>query len=131
MARDDEKLQEIREAFEVDEAAWLPIRAEGKTDMEFVAGRPFTQKDLDARKNRPTIAPDELAQYRNQVINLLMANPRGAKFAPTGSGASKKGAQFYQKKWREIEYRSKAPRAYVQAADNALQRSYGFVRVTA
>jgi hypothetical protein len=70
-----------------------------------------------------------MGQYFNQVINALRANPRGAKFSPTGNGANDKTARFYQNKWREIEYRSHAQEAYISAAENAIQRSYGFVRV--
>lgn len=122
-------IEDIRESYEYDTNNWQDIRAEAKKDMRFVAGDPWDDADKKARKDRPTVAPDELSQYRNAVINALMANPRGARFAPTGNGANDKGAEFYQKKWREIEYRSHASQHYLTAADNALQRSYGFVRV--
>lgn len=122
-------LKDLREAYEYDTNNWSAIRAEAKKDMRFVAGDPWDDVDKKARKDRPTVAPDELSQYRNAVINALMANPRGAKFAPTGNGANDKAAEFYAKKWREIEYRSQASQHYLNAADNALQRSYGFVRV--
>lgn len=122
-------LQDIREEYEYDTTNWQDIRAEAKKDMRFVAGDPWDDTDKAARKNRPTVAPEELSQYRNAVINALMSNPRGARFAPTGNGANEKTAAFYQKKWREIEYRSHGTQHYLTAADNALQRSYGFARV--
>lgn len=122
-------LEELREAYAYDTNGWQEIRREAKKDMRFVAGDPWDEEDKKARKNRPTVAPEELSQYRNAVINALMSNPRGARFAPVGNGANDKGAEFYQKKWREIEYRSHASQHYLTAADNALQRSYGFVRV--
>lgn len=125
----DDILTQIREAYEYDTNGWEDIRKEAKKDMRFVGGDPWDEADKKARKNRPTVAPEELSQYRNAVINALMANPRGARFAPTGNGANDKAAEVYAKKWREIEYRSHASQHYLTAADNALQRSYGFVRV--
>lgn len=126
----DADVVEIRESYEYDTNNWQDIRAEAKIDMQYVSGNPWDEDDKKRRKNRPTVAPEEMSQYRNQVINALMANPRGGKFAPVGNGANDKTAEFYQNKWREIEYRSHATHAYNLAADNALQRSYGFVKVS-
>jgi hypothetical protein len=125
----DDLLVEIRERYPYAKDAWADVRKEGATDMAYVSGNPWTPDDDKQRKDRPTVAPEEMSQYRNQVINALMANPRGMKFSATGNGANDKGAQFYNNKAREIEYRSHAKLAYLTAADCALQRSYGFVRV--
>jgi hypothetical protein len=125
----DSLLEQIREEYEYDSNNWAGIRAKRRRTCSLWRAIPGPKADKNARKDRPTVAPDELSQYRNAVINALMANPRGARFAPTGNGANDKGAEFYQKKWREIEYRSHASQHYLTAADNALQRSYGFVRV--
>jgi hypothetical protein len=125
----DALIQEIRDRFEYAKAAWQDIRTEGAKDMRFVAGDPWDQADKDQRKDRPTVAPEEMGQYFNQVVNNLRANPRGMRFTPRGNGASPEGARFYQNKARETEYRSHAKIAYIAAAENAIQRSYGFVRV--
>lgn len=127
----DDILQEIRERKDYATNGWQDIRKEGATDMQFVSGDPWDDDDKKHRKGRPTIAPEEMGQYFNQVINQLWANPRGMKFAPTGNGASEAGARFYQNKAREIEYRSHAKIAYITAAADAIQRSYGFVRIAA
>ena len=124
-------LTDLIERHEYHTTSWQPTRAEAEIDMAFVAGNPWTVDDDVQRKGRPTIAPEEMGQYFNQVINQLWANPRGMKFAPQGGGASEAGARFYQNKAREIEYRSHAKVAYITAAADAIQRSYGFVRVTA
>lgn len=121
--------KDIREAYDTDDNAWDPVRTEAKLDMRFVAGNPWTKADEEQRANRPTVANEEMGQYFNQVINGLMANPRGMKFSPVGNGANDEGAKFYQNKAREIEYRSNASVQYVTAATNAIQRGYGFVRV--
>lgn len=127
---DSDILKELRDRKEAAEAGWLEIRTEAEKDMAFVGGNPWTADDLKQRKDRPTVAPEEMSQYRNQVINGLMANPRGMKFSPTGNGANDKGATFYMNKARETEYRSHAALAYITAAQNAIERSYGFVKLS-
>lgn len=124
-------LDDLLDRHEYHQTKWQDSRTEAETDMRFVAGNPWDADDETHRKGRPTIAPEEMGQYFNQVINQLWANPRGMKFAPRGGGASEAGARFYQNKAREIEYRSHAKVAYITAAADAIQRSYGFVRVVA
>lgn len=127
----DKLLTEIREAFDYDWDQTRTIRDEAKTDMRYVAGDPWDPADRAARESagRPCLALDELNQYFNQVINDVRANPRAMKFAPTGSGATDKTAEFYANKAREIEYRSRGQIVYTTAFENAVQRGYGFCRV--
>lgn len=127
----DDILKEIRDRKDFARTGWQDIRKEAATDMQFVAGNPWSADDDKQRKGRPTIAPEEMGQYFNQVINHLWANPRGMKFAPVGNGANDDGARFYQNKAREIEYRSHAKIAYTTAASDAIQRSYGYMRIVA
>lgn len=122
-------LKEIRERHEYAKNEWADIRKEAAKDMQFVKGNPWDDDDLEIREDRPTIAPEEMSQYRNQVTNALRGNPRGIKFQPAGGGADANTAQFYQDKAREIEYRSHAPEHYIGAAENVLQRSYGYWRI--
>lgn len=127
----DDILKEITERKDYTTNAWADIRKEAATDMQYVSGDPWDDDDKKQRKGRPTIAPEEMGQYFNQVINQLWANPRGVKFAPVGNGASAETARFYENKAREIEYRSHAKIAYITAASDAIQRSYGSVRIKA
>lgn len=129
MAKSDDLLEEIRSRYEYTKTAWSDIRDEGAKDMRFVSGDPWDDDDKKQREDRPTVAPEEMGQYFNQVINQLRANPRGMHFHPSGNGATPAGARFYQNKARETEYRSHAKIAYIAAAENAIQRSYGFLRV--
>lgn len=126
----DDVLKELLERKAYSESNWQPIRDEAETDMRFVGGDPWDDKDRILRKGRPTIAPEEMAQYFNHVINNLRANPRGMNFTPVGNGANDDGARWYQNKAREVEYRSHAEVAYLTAAENAIQRSYGYCRLT-
>lgn len=125
----DDKVKEIVERLTETQNDWQDNHKEAATDMAYVGGDPWTTDDRTARGNRPTIAPDELTQYRNQVINVLRSNPRGMKFTPRGNGANDAGARFYQNKAREVEYRSQGTMWFLNAAENALERGYGYVRI--
>lgn len=125
----DKDVKTIRERYDYAKREWADIRREGALDMRYVGGQPFDEDDLEDREDRPTIAPEEMSQYRNQVTNALRGNPRGIKYQPAGNGADHKSAEFYQNKAREIEYRSHAVEAYIGAAENVLQRSYGYFKI--
>jgi hypothetical protein len=125
----DDILTEIREQHTAAKDGIQDIHKEGATNMKFVGGNPWNADDDKIRKDRPTVAPEEMGQYFNQVINQLRMNPRAMRFVPNGNGASEAGATFYQNKARETEYRSKAQIAYIMAAENAIQRGYGYVKL--
>lgn len=129
--KDDELLKEIRDRYDYATEAWRKIREEAAKDMRYVAGDPWEPKERKAREEagRPCISLDEINQYTNQVINQLRAKRRGVTFSANGEGASEQTAEFYQDKWREIEYRSKAQIVYTTAAQNAIERGYGFCRI--
>jgi hypothetical protein len=126
---DDLLSKEIRPRFDYAESEWSHIHKEADEDMQFVAGNPWTDDDEKQRKGRPTVAPDELHQYYNQVINDVRSNPRGIKCQPQGNGANDETAEFYQNKFREIEQRSKAQIVYTTAFQNTIHQSFGFCRV--
>jgi hypothetical protein len=124
-------LKEIRERYDYATEAWRKIREEASKDMRYVAGDAWDPKERKARQDagRPCISLDEISQYTNQVINQLRAKRRGVMFSANGDGADEKTAEFYADKWREVEYRSKAQIVYTTAAQNAIERSYGFCRL--
>lgn len=132
MSNDNEALlKELRARYDYALSVWEPIRRNGARNMMFVAGDPWEPAERKARQDagRPCISLDEINQYTNQVINQLRAKRRGVTFSANGNGASEKTAEFYQDKWREIEYRSKAQIVYTTAAQNAIERGYGFCRL--
>jgi hypothetical protein len=130
---DDDRLDEIKDRYLDATREWAAIREEGAKDMCAVAGDPWDPKDRQARKDagRPCLALDELGQYTNQVINDLRSNKRGIVVTPTGAGANDLTAKVRQGKIRDIEYQSNATQAYTTMAENAIQRGYGFLRITA
>ncbi len=128
----DSKAKELREWFAYADTEWADIRREAATDMKYVSGNPWDPRERAQReaKKRPVLTFDELGQYINQVVNEVRANPVAVKFSPVGQGASEQSAEWYANKMREVEYRSNAQVHYTTAFQNAVERSYGFVRVT-
>ena len=127
----DQDIQELRQQFADDTAEWQSIRDEGSKDMRYVSGDTWSDTDRQQREKakRPCLNLDELSQYTNQGINQLRSNKRAVKFSPVGDGANEQTAEFYADLMRDIEYRSQGQTAYITAAENMFQRSYGFCRV--
>jgi hypothetical protein len=132
-ADDKTLLAEIRRRWTYAADAWREIREEGATDMRYVAGDPWDPKDRKARVDagRPCLSLDELGQYVNQLINDVRQNERAIKVTPIGDGANEHTARVRADLIRQIEYRSNAQQAYTTTFENAVQRSFGFHRVTA
>lgn len=130
---DESLLEEIRENRTRADAAFHDIRKEGATDIQYVAGKVWTDADKEQRGNRPMVSLDELGQYVNQLINEVRLNKRAIKVTSVsvdlGSRAEKL-AEARANLIRQIEYRSNAPQqAYTTMFESAVQRSYGWLRV--
>lgn len=133
--RDDQILEAALDRYAVASNEWAETRDEATKDMRVLTGGVWAAMQPEAAKqrdkaNRPMIAPDELGQYVNQVVNAVRANPLGMQYSPTGNGANDAGARFYEAKFREIEYRSHAKLANTIAFENAVQQSFGFTRIS-
>jgi hypothetical protein len=130
---DEEVLEELKARYTYATNAWKDIRKEAQTDMRYVSGDPWAEKDRKAREaaGRPCLSLDELGQFVNQIINDVRQNKRGIKVAPKGEGANDKSAELRQDLIREIEYRSNGQQAYTTMFENAVQRSYGYLRIKA
>lgn len=127
----DDFLKDLRDNCASDEGEWHPIRTEGQKDIKFIGGDPWDaeEKRYRASKGRLCLSFDELGQYTNQAINDLFQNKRAIKVTPISSGASDKEAELRADAIRQIEYRSNAQQAYTVMFENAIQRSFGWVRV--
>lgn len=130
--KDAALLKEIRERYAAADAAWRPLREERRTDMRYVCGDPWSEKDRKAREDafRPCISHDELSQYVNAVVNNARQNKRGIKFSPSGAGADDNTAMLREDLVRTIEYRSQAQSAYITAYQQCVEGSYGFFRLS-
>jgi hypothetical protein len=130
---DEKVLEELRERRLYASSEWHDIREAAKLDMLYISGDPWPKKDRQVREEagRPCVTVDELGQYVNQVINDLRQNKRGIKVTAQGNGANDQTALFRQGKIRDTEYRSNAQQAYTTMAQDAIQRSYGYLRIRA
>lgn len=130
--KDDALLKEISDNFDYSVAQFEEIRREGRLDMQYIAGDPWDPKERKEREanGRPCLNLDELNQYVNQQINNLRMNKRSIKVLPRGNGATDKTAEFHASLIRGIEYKSKAQSAYISGFESALQRSYGWFRIS-
>ncbi len=129
----DPILAEMRKRFTYAQDEWREVREEGKEDIKVVAGDPWDPKDKRQRidAGRPALTLDEVGQYVNQLVNDVREHERAIKVTPLGDGANDQTAQFRQDLIRQIEYQSKAQDAYTAGFENAVQRSYGYWRITA
>lgn len=130
--KDEALLQEIRERYRYASDAWRKIREERQIDLRYLSGDPWDPKDKKARADfgRPAINHDQLNQWVFQGVNNLRQNKRGIKVEPRGNGADDRTATLRQDQIRTIEYRSKAQMAYLRAAQDMYEGSYGFFRIT-
>lgn len=125
-------LKELRDNYASDECEWRPIRDEGRTDIRFVAGNPWDDADVAARReaNRLYLSFDELGQYLNQTVNDILQNRRAVQVTANGNGAKDQEAELRANRIRQIEYESNAQQAYTTMFENAVQRSFGWTRIT-
>lgn len=130
MPDDTELLKKIRHRFRYAMEKWRNNREEGQKNMRYVAGDPWTEEDKQARKGRPTVCPDELNQYVNQVVNTARQNPRGVKIDPAGDQATEELAEYRENRIRAIEYACNASQVYVNGLQAAVERNIGFWKVS-
>ena len=128
--KDVELLKKIRQRYRYAMEKWRYNREEGQKNMRYVAGDPWTEEDKQARKGRPTVCPDELNQYVNQVVNTARQNPRGVKVDPAGDQATQELAEYRENRIRAIEYACNASQVYVNGLQAAVERNVGYWKVS-
>src|ERR1700761_276821 len=128
--QNDDLLKRIRDRYRYGMDKWRKNREEGQKNMRYVAGDPWTEEDKQARKGRPTVCPDELNQYVNQVVNTARQNPRGVKIDPAGDEATVKLAEYRENRIRAIEYGCKASKVYINGLQAAVERNIGYWKVS-
>ena len=123
-------LKKIRQRYRYASDKWREIREEGRKNIRYVSGDPWDDEDKQVRQGRPTVCPDELNQYVNQVVNTARQNPRGVKIDPAGDGATEELAEYRENRIRAIEYACNASQAYINGLQAAVERNLGFWKVT-
>lgn len=127
---DADLLKKIRQRYRYGMDKWRAIRDDGQKNMRYISGDPWDDADKEARKNRPTVCPDELNQYVNQVVNTARQNPRGVKVDPAGDGATDQLAEYRENRIRAIEYACNAPQVYINGLQAAVERNIGYWKVS-
>jgi hypothetical protein len=123
-------LKKIRQRYRYGMDKWRRNREEGKKNMRYVSGDPWDEEDKRQRAGRPTVCPDELNQYVNQVVNTARQNPRGIKVDPAGDDATEKLAEYRENRIRAIEYACDASQIYINGLQGAVERNIGYWKVS-
>ena len=129
-AKNEALLRRIKERYRYGMQKWQRNRDEGKLNMRYLAGDPWSDKEKQARVDRPTVCPDELNQYVNQIVNTARQNPRGVIVDPAGNGATEQLAEYRENRIRAIEYGCNASQVYVSGLQAAVERNVGFWKVS-
>lgn len=131
--KDEALLKEIRDRFDYCFRRWQKTREEGAKDIQYRIGDPWPASEKAARSSketeRPMLVLDEISQFLNGLINSQRQTKTAIKVDPRGNGATDKSAAYRADQIRQIEYKSKAQLAYLQAFTGAVERSYGFTRI--
>lgn len=125
----DALLKRIKQRYRYGVDKWHKNREEGQKNMRYVSGDPWDEEDKIARKGRPTVCPDELNQYVNQVVNTARQNERGIKIDPAGDQATEELAEYRENRIRAIEYACNAQQVYINGLQAAVERNIGFWKV--
>jgi hypothetical protein len=128
--KDEDLLRKIRQRYRYGMDKWRRNREEGQKNMRYVAGDPWDDEDKKVRAGRPTVCPDELNQYVNQVVNTARQNPRGIKVDPAGNDATAELAEYRENRIRAIEYACNASQVYINGLQAAVERNVGYWKVS-
>jgi hypothetical protein len=130
MPENDELIKRIRQRYRYGMDKWERNRTEGQKNIRYVSGDPWDDEDKKARAGRPTVCPDELNQYVNQVVNTARQNPRGIKVDPAGDNATEELAEYRENRIRAIEYACNASQVYINGLQGAVERNIGYWKVS-
>lgn len=129
-SKNDALLKRIKQRYRYGVDRWRKIREEGQKNMRYVSGDPWDELDKIVRKDRPTVCPDELNQYVNQVVNTARQNERGITIDPAGDDATEALAEYRENRIRAIEYACNAQQVYINGLQAAVERNLGFWKVS-
>jgi hypothetical protein len=129
-SKNEALMKRIRQRYRYGKDKWRRNQDEGKKNIRYVSGDPWDDEDKEARKGRPTVCPDELNQYVNQVVNTARQNPRGIKVDPAGDEATEKLAEYRENRIRAIEYACNASQVYTNGLQAAVERNIGYWKVS-
>lgn len=119
----------IREQIETAWQADARNRDEARTDLRFLAGFQWTDEEIKARENRPTLTINRLPTFVRQVSNDIRQNPPSIKVFGVDDQADPETAKIYDGLIRAIEYRSSASHVYSTVAFHVASCGIGHFRI--
>lgn len=129
------QLKEIHERRQYLIDSWADCREQSALDVKAASVDPWPSKERAAREiegqERPCLSFNEIEQHLNQGANEIAQQDRAIKVTPEGNGANDKTAESKSNQIRRIEYRNKAPQAYLAAVADAMRGSIGYFRAGA
>ena len=129
MAKDDDILQQAREAFQLCMDAEAENRAEALDDLRFAKlGQQWPQNVQRKRETegRPCLTVNRLPSFIRQVVNDARQNKPAITVHPADSLADPETAEIISGLIRNIEYASDADTAYDTALDSAVTSGIGY-----
>ena len=129
---EDDKLTEIREAFQMCEEAEAQNRDMAMDDLQF--GRsglqwPEEVKRQRERDRRPCLTVNRMPTFIRQIVNDARMNKPTIKCHPVDSNADVETAKILNGLIKQIEVNSSADAAYSKAIDDAVSMGFGYFRV--
>jgi len=132
---DEDILATARHRFNLIETAEQQIRQEARTDLRFVRGEQWDQRDVDARtagaSRRPCLVFNKLNGPLNQVANEARTNQPGIEVHPVDDVGDPDTAEVIEGMVRHIEYVSKADEVYETTLEQSTAGSFGYFKVVA
>jgi len=125
-----DELKEDLEAFEACAEAEKDNRADAIEDLKFGRlGEQWSPDDVKIRKGRPCLVINTLPSFMRQVYNDARQNKPAIAVKPVDDAADVETAKVLNGIIKNIEYTSSADVAYDTAAECAVDRGLGYIRV--
>jgi hypothetical protein len=130
-SQEQDLLREARENRDKGEDDDRPNMFDARDDLKFIAGEQWHSSDTQQRdlEGRPYLTINKTGQFVRQVTGDIRLNRPSIKVRPVDSGADIAMAKVFTGLIRNIEYQSKAQRAYITAAEAAARCGIGNFRI--
>lgn len=139
MSEDYALLKQAEDRIEASYSYFREIYNTSRNDVDFVYGEQWEARVLAERINRPTLTLNLLPQFINQVlgtakktkfsIHINQLSGKNDEIVDPSSTNNYSKTQIMEGIVRDIEDRSKAPDAYCDAYQHALEGGFGFLFV--
>jgi len=127
-----EIVERAKERFSSAVSFWSESRLKAMDDVQMRVGNHWPSAELAKRQlaGRPTLTVNKIPQFCRQISNEMRQNKMSIKVNPVDDQGDIETAKIYQGIIRNIEYSSNASLAYIGAGESAVEKSFGFFRIT-